>query len=280
MGYYDSDRRELATPETIADQVAQYQDAVARYKKLREMLAEISADCLPVYRYAGHREHLDFDLELTLAEALKDAWRKLVRRTQVEEVCSATRWKGIEDQIESGDIPDFTEENVAALLRSFTQELPDMFREACKEVLEWLRPGTWSADYKTNRKNATFEIGPKIIKEWVVDASSIKWGLVGIRYDAEKYLRSLHSVFKLLDGAGPARHPEDLPTQIKTAIREKRWECENEYLRCRWFKKGTMHIWIKREDLLAQFNARVHGKVLREAEKGGARHANVDAAGG
>ena len=31
-------------------------------------------------------------------------------------------------------------------------------------------------------------------------------------------------------------------------------ECETDYFRVRWFLKGTVHIWFKREDLLAELN--------------------------
>jgi hypothetical protein len=268
MSFYDFIPPTLAPRETIASQVAEYDAGIAAIRELHECAERCCRTVKIRKKHERYASDLTFDLEHALQEHLKDHWRRVIAKMQVQEACSATRWKEIEEQIERADVPEFTAENVEALCRSFMQELPQMFKEACAEVLEWLRPGNWD-HYKTNEKNARFEIGRKVIKTWMVN-SWARGEAPHLNYDREKILRSLHTVFKMLDGKGVARYPEDLPTQIKQAMKDRACrEYANEYVRCRWFVNGNMHFEFLREDLLAEFNAVVHGKTLRQSAEVG-----------
>ena len=262
--FYDFIPTDLAPKETIAGQVREYEAGVAAIQELHE----VTQRCCKVVSVRVSRDrcplHLTFDLEHALKEHLKEYWRRIIAKMQVEQACSATRWREIEGQIEEGDVPDFTEGNIESLCRSFLQELPQMFQEACKEVLEWLLPGAWERGYKTNEKNARMEIGKKVVKSLMVEYWSRSCP-PSLNYGREKILRSLHTVFKMLDDQGIARYPHDLPTQLREAMKDSRCrEFRNEYFFCRWFLNGNMHIEILRDDLLKEFNCIVHGNTLRE----------------
>lgn len=263
MSLYDFISPTLAPRETVAGQVTEYNAGVAAIRELHACAERCCKIVKIRVRHERYASDLTFNLEYALQEHLKDHWRRIIEKIQVQEACSATRWKQIGDQIERADVPEFTAENVEALCRSFMQDLPQMFKEACAEVLEWLRPGNWD-HYKTNEKNARFEIGRKVIKSCMV-TSWYRGCPPSLNHDRENILRSLHTIFTLLDGRGAARYPEDLPTQLKEAMKDRTCrEHANEYVRCRWFLNGNMHFEFLREDLLAEFNALVHGNTLRQ----------------
>ncbi len=262
--FYDFIPTDLATKETIASLVREYEVGVAAIRELHEVSERCCRLANIRKRHERYASDLKFDLEYALKEHLKEYWRRVIAKMQVQEACSATRWKEIEDQVERGDVFDFTAANIESLAKTFLQELPEMFREACREVLDWLRPGAWDSSYKTNVKNARMEIGKKVVKSLMVEYWSRSCP-PSLNYGREKILRSLHTVFKMLDGQGIARYPHDLPTQLREAMKDSRCrEFRNEYFFCRWFLNGNMHIEILRDDLLKEFNCIVHGNTLRE----------------
>ncbi len=127
-----------------------------------------------------------------------------------------------------------------------------MFEEAIKEVFDFLRPGKWCS-HKTNNR---FEVGKKVIIDWGIDTS---YGMLRPVYQKEQSYRALDNIFHLLDGKGVSKYPGDFVTALSAACRKKEWECETEYFKCKWYKRGTLHIEFKRLDLLKELNRRAGG---------------------
>jgi hypothetical protein len=192
-----------------------------------------------------HRSTIDKrDLQAVIKENHKGAWQRIIEKMQLRHLLSDKRFKEVEDQIEKGDIPELTVENIFGLVQDMTSNMSAFLQECIAETFEWLIPYR-NSHFKTNK---TFKVGPKVIKEFMVDC----WG---VSYHREQHLISLDNVFHLLDGKGPIKDAGSLVTAIKQTIRDKRGnECETPYFKARWFKRGTLHIWFKRVDLLAELN--------------------------
>ena len=97
--------------------------------------------------------------------------------------------------------------------------------------------------------------------------------LYGGRYYLSEHRReqfqALDNVFHLLDGQGTARYDGNLVSRIHFAGDQGKTRCETRYFDVRWFKKGTIHIVFKRQDLLDELNRRgaAASDALGEQEK-------------
>ena len=185
----------------------------------------------------------------------RNAWRYLLNQTGLTGMMSQKDRDEIEKQVEDGKTPDVTEQNIFAFFENMSENLPDLLNKHVKEVFDWLKPGAHMHDYKTNKK---YKIGSKVIVEWI--AESNYGGGMKLNYRRENHITSLDNVFRLLEGRGLGKYPDDLRTRLNEAMRDNAMPFEDEYFRIKWFKKGTMHIEIKRADLLKELN-RIGGGV-------------------
>ena len=188
-------------------------------------------------------------------EMKKTMWGFIVEKAQLRNLLTEKKKRELDRMIKEGTLPEVEIETIQAFISNIACNLPNLFKEACCEVFDMLRPPR--SEYKTNTE---FEIGPRVIMNYMVDYS---YGSCSLEYGREQSLINLDNVFHLLDGQGGIKYPHDLPTVIKTAIRENRWEAETEYFQCRWHKKRSMHITFKRLDLVQELNRIAGGNRLK-----------------
>lgn len=172
---------------------------------------------------------------------------------------SVARWAELQKQIEHHELPDITEENVAALVEGFRSQLPEMLTEAVAEVFEWLRPH--ATRYK---RNSELEVPRRIALTGIVEIWSFGRGSpFHVRHYREPLLTALENVFSALDGK-PAITKTHY-SAISTAIRAEDFKGhgKTDYFEFRVYKNGAMHLTFLREDLLARFNQIAGGRRLR-----------------
>jgi len=188
----------------------------------------------------------------------KNAWRAVLEKTGLKALASTKRVVKLEEDIEKGEVPELTVDTVNATLEGLIGRIPELMEETVKETFDFLRP--WRDDgYKTNEAFAHFEVTKKVIIEYGVETW---YSSVSVNHYKEKFFRGMDNAFHLMDGKGPVKYPGDLVTKMKEAIREGAWDCETEYFKCKWFKKGTVHIVFKREDLVRKMNAIAAGGTI------------------
>lgn len=209
-----------------------------------------------IYGYSKSYSHYDFDLEQSKKRIKINAWACIINKMNFRNFLSDKKKKELDEQLEKGELPDLTVQNIFYILNDFAQSLPDMFEESVIEVFEYLRPR--ESEYKTNTE---FEIKNKVILNSIIDCDKY---FVRMSYYYQDKIRNIDNVFHLLDGKGPIKYPGDLVTKIQTAIQEKKWYCDTEYFDCKWYKKGTLHIRFKRMDLVNEINRIAGGNKLRE----------------
>jgi len=193
------------------------------------------------------------------------AWKYVVEQTGVKNVMTEQRVANLKAQFKSGELPDFTFDAVISMLDSLRCDVGTLMTESVKEVYELLRPRVIGnrQRYKTNSE---YEVGDKAILENVFYVwKGATWHDVHFQEDSQT-LTSLDNVFHLLDGKGVAKHPKDLKTAVKMAHEAKEWQCETEYFKCKWYKKGSFHIEFKRTDLVNELNRIAGGARLKQAE--------------
>ncbi len=239
---------ELKKHQRVTAMAAQYEQALQEILEASELINK--ANNRLKLEFGDHcHTHIDveYGLRKSPAEIKQRAWRYILEQSQVRSFLSLKRQKELETQINDNKLPEITKNNILSTLHSFLGDSSTLLTETVKEVFDWLRP--WRDDYKTNKK---FRIGPKVIKEWMVDPS---YGhRFNIRYGNENVLTALDNAFHLLDGQGVRRHPEKLVTAITTAMKNEQNIYKDDMFKCKWYQKGTLHIEFKRLDLLKQLN--------------------------
>jgi len=235
--------------QTITNMVHVYTDASQKIEQAFKLLEDANAQMLSAFgEYSGVYYRIrNEDLQLELKQK---TWREIISQTGMLEVMTEKKKNEFEKQIENDKAPDITVDTVWGTLMSLRNNVDNLLVEAIRETYEWLRP--CNNNYKTNSE---YKVGQKVILEYCVDYEKHSWGeMMSLYYRKEQNIRSLDNVFHLLDGKGVVKYPGDFLTQIKDAIRRKEWSCETEYFRARWYKKGTMHIELKRQDLINELN--------------------------
>lgn len=282
--YYVPARNEYEPESELAERVTVTQ-AVREWRALRAEIVECFRRMANIEKRLGtlfedggssisvrdrhNHAGLDFeDPEPALVETQRKVWRCIMDKLEVQRFVSDRRWKEITDQLESDDLPEITTENVAAWQRQVMGSMDDLLREKVTEVYNHLRP--WRAHHKTNVKNATFELGKKVILEYSLDAQPMfcSWR-PRLRYDNQQKWRSIESLFRTLDGKGYST--QNFESEVEGAIKNADPEtgvCETEYFELRACRNGNLHVTFKRMDLVAKLNAIAGGKNLRGERRG------------
>ncbi len=206
--------------------------------------------------------------DMAVERMARKAWARVVERLELRRVMSIERWDALQAQLRDGVLPPFTAEAVEALARDLPP-IHEMHAEAVREVYEWLRPrvGSHTASYKTNQRNARFELGETIILTGMIEKSWQRKGMFGVRQDGHR-LQALERVFLALDGAGMTGrgHYSELEVAIKATTDGGRGRTD--LFAFRACANGNLHLRFARPDLLAAFNRVAGGRRLRSAPEG------------
>ncbi len=185
----------------------------------------------------------------------KRAWRQIVALLEIRKVMSVKRIEELDKNIEHGDMPEITLDNILQISRGLVENAGEFAAEAVIEVFDFLRPGAGEFNkYKTNAKNARFELGKKVI---IVRA--LEWRYGGgyhVSYWRSDNIRAVDRVFHLADGAGQMKGYEGpLIDAIQTSTAETGYAGETEYFRFKCYGNGNLHLEFKRPDLVTKLNA-------------------------
>lgn len=194
------------------------------------------------------------DVESCKKEITASFWRYALSLLNFNAFMTDKRKREIEHQIESGELPPFTTENVMGTLQGFVDNLDDLLKESIGETFDFLRQKPrWGKTYKTNKE---FRINKKVILDYIVDVTrySSSYRSISLSPFCTTKLQAMDNTFSLLDGKGIAKYPGNLVTALRLAMSDKKTSCETEYFKCKWFFNRNMHIEFKRLDLLKEVN--------------------------
>lgn len=243
-----------------------YQTLCAAEKKLEAVFGKEYSD---FYTFPGRSSASMTEAHAVLKKIKCNAWRAIVNRLQVRKLMSVKRWEELDKKLDDPKgMPELTIQAVADLMATYEQNAMKFLEEAIREVYNDLRPhdGYSGSKYKTNQKNAKYEIGAKIILTNMVHVRGYTDSDAFIvDYDDEQDLISLDWVFahlagfKIMDG-----HKSPLVDAINTA---PAGIAETDFFKVKCYMNGNLHLEFKRLDLLKKFNAVAGGANLMPSNK-------------
>jgi len=194
-----------------------------------------------------------------LNEIRREIWGHLIDRLDIRRMCSNTRWEQLQKKLkDERDVPPITQEMVGGFAQQIAGDLESMLKEKVEEVFNWLRPP--QSRYKSNSE---YEVPEKVVLAWAVERHTVfndRWRVC--HYSSQRLI-ALESVFSALDGTGEI--VKSYHGAIGSIIMAEGFDGEGEtpHFKFRVFKNGNMHLWFKRKDLLARFNALAGGARLK-----------------
>jgi len=227
------------------------------------------------YAYMSGKQDKDGVDECILKPARVTIWYALVEKLNFKQFLSTKRkdllYKNIEDDLMGA----ITVENLFRMLEDIADNSGELVKEAMDEAYKYLKVyrehNGNRTKYKTNKKNARFNLGPKIILTMIGDDwCSGKWKSSSYKvcYRAAQELMVVDRVFHLLDGksfgityGGPLVDGINVAGQNDTAPKG-----ETDYFRWKGYQNGNLHLEFKRLDLLAKLNAYCAEKMVLTGE--------------
>jgi len=190
------------------------------------------------------------------------AWTHIINVINLRKILSTQRIKEIDRRIDKHEFEDLNLFNILNMLEMVTGESKELLQESIVEVFEYLRIGQHRYDWRkpnhvTNQKNATFDLGPKIILVSVLDAKdSIHWPPPHhVRYNQHDEIRNVDKVFFALDGRSQFFNVNVYQSQLTDAIQtSKDGLGETDYFKFKCYLNGNLHLEFKRLDLLQKIN--------------------------
>ena len=177
----------------------------------------------------------------------RECWRHILKGSGLERLMSARQRESFFRDIEN-NTPEFTADTVRATFGDFKEMGRDLFIKTVVEVFQ--------AAPREFKSNDAFHLGRRMVIEYAWDADRLYWREY-YAHSARAYVRDLDRVHNLLDGK--TFEGEDVTDIVARAMHEGKSEASNEYMRIKWFKKGTMHIYFQREDLIREMNRIIAG---------------------
>lgn len=259
---------DIAKRETLSAMIGTYQQATRSIEEAYAMLesAEKSLRSVfldaPGYRFStNERNCTEVGKKASdeiVAKLKKDAWGVIVERMELRRLLSIKRRTELDSQIDKGELPELTEENVLSLFEASAANVNTYLEEAVHEVFDFLRPP--QSRYKTNTE---FELGKRVILTWQVEKGWSR-GKFRVNYHREKYLTALDNVFHMIDGRGPIKSYHG---PLYDAITDSPdGTGKTDYFKFRCCINGNLHLEFLKPDLVARLNAIAGGNRLRTDE--------------
>lgn len=266
---------ELVPKATIAEMVLHREKALEAFAAGQKLLLEADAAAARAarcedsgggfrlseaggYHSPGQIKHIDpvaFRKDID-----RHIWYYLLEATQVRTTMGYTDLKALEDQLDK-DPPEATYENIVGTMARLFATAPDMLAKSVAEAFEHL-----SHEYKTNNE---YRFTKRIIYNF---AFSPHWGSFYATEACGRMLYDLEKAMLVLEGRPVTPQGEIVPLvcgvvrgMFHCTPTPAPWCCGNAYFKVTAYKKGSLHIEFKRDDLLEKLNlilAKVKGAVL------------------
>ena len=252
---------ELEKQQTAKMIAGAHTEATQKIKQAYAILAEaqglLSAigedfDVLPYNRYTKNPAD---EIESILRSIKKRAWQCIFERTNVRNCMTAKKLDDFQKSLENPKkLPEITEENIRGFVENIIKAAPNLIEEFIKETFRWLLPCQWQTNKLKTLKKNQFEIQQKTIVSRICEVNSFNGNLRMNYYHSSENLNNMDSAFRLLDGKGIAKYPDDLKTVTETAFKSGSRYVETDYFKIKYHGNGNAHIEFKRLDLLQKMN--------------------------
>ena len=204
-------------------------------------------------------------LEDECLEIERHAWRKFIDDLQLRPLLSIKARETLDKQLyqnrrgygDTQPLPPFTEDNVFGFFEQTCANIPNLIKEALREVFKWLTPSPRWTGCKTSNE---FKVGNKVVLCYV--ARKRYSGYSEVNYDCRAQVDALGNAISMLDGKGVRKTAY---SDSWNRAWEKGEQYEDDYLTAKAFQNQNVHLTFKRPDLIEKINQAGTEPVLQES---------------
>lgn len=254
---------DIALRKTIADYCEVREQAIARYADALRMHKEVDDICkrAGLFGSPGNSEPRlcpdDFRKEID-----RSLWHRLFDATGFKRYMDAQAVKEFQDALYGSNPPEFTEETVRSTLISAASQAEEMFARGLYNLFV-----TRSDAHRTNTRHA-FKLPKKVIWGGMLDESWVRsFGVLKLSHWSRGKINDLDRIVSTL--AGRPFVEFRLESGISNAF-AKHEDYEDDLLRIKGFKSGTIHVYFLDESIVEKANkliAAYAGAVIPDARQ-------------
>ena len=231
--------KELAIPASINDMMEARNKALNHIVNASESLSKATEVLERIDRHLTPYEVGRSDLRIK--EITQDLdrrfWKQSFKAAGFNKIMDAEALSDLTASLKRNP-PEFNLNNIRSTFLSVASDADTIFKRGIVNVFSSL-----SSEYKAN-SSEPFKIGNKIICNHMVSSAMVS------QYRLD-HINDLDRVFRI--AAGQEYEPFKLTREVNAAwIKGEVYECE--LFKIKGFKKGSAHIWFKRQDLLDKVN--------------------------
>lgn len=167
------------------------------------------------------------------------AWNHLLSASGLRSLMDAISRGRWDDQIKRKDVPEMTQENVAATFGAMYEARDAMFRGGVVQCFERLY-----GRYASNRPTG---FGNRLVMTRFVEFETPS-------IDGCNQIDDLMRVFHVLDGRPEVDHRQATHKAVMARWLNRERVVTNDYLTLQWFKNGNAHLSFRRADLVDRLN--------------------------
>ena len=181
----------------------------------------------------------------------KEAWVEIIRKMNIEKYMTARVLKDWEEWKKRQGLLDMNRQNIHSLMMNLVNNRDEIMKKACIDVFDIMTQyheenRCYIEGWKTN---SMWKVNRKVIlPNYVSNASNGGYELSHYRWDE---YRDIDKVMSHLSGK---KYEEVRRIEDVFRNRPKEKAGESEFFMLKWYKKGTLHLLFKDEDLWARFN--------------------------
>lgn len=231
---------ELSLPVNILDMIEAKDKAAMQIQQSYDLMKAAEQTCLKTGKYLfPYNARSQDDISKVLKCLNRRFWRASFELIGFNKVMDKQAVDEFDRSLEANP-PEFNIENVRSTFLSFSADAERIFKRGIVNLFKAL-----SRNYRTND---SFKIGSKFI----CSGATRPFGMgLWLTSTMDSYITDLDRVLRGLDGKPFVEY------QLKSAVTEalvKGDDYEDEYIKARGFYKGTLHIWIKKPELVEKIN--------------------------
>lgn len=187
-------------------------------------------------------------------------WAVLIELTELERLMDKKAKDELSANLNGNDVPEATEENILATLQTFMGDADTIFKRGIANCFSTLD--------RRFRSHDGWKIGHRVVLSHTFD----RWGLWSHSSNQRDALHDIDRTFAVLDGKESPHLIAGIVAAVENGrrgfgLKPRQSLHETEYFRVRCFQNGNMHIWFKRDDLVARVNkllGEYYGDVIPE----------------
>lgn len=268
---------EIATRDLVGN-------LVADYDRVREIFLELSEKIMELGYYASrfgiYKEDFTKTVEnLVTSKPSRDlqescyndfvrklksrAWSTVFRLTKYNDLVSEGVRKELDNLLDDNRTMAFSRANITALLQTLLANRSNILHQCVVEAFDRM-----TKYYKENREvingkaaegwltNDAWRVNRRVVLPAVIDS---RWSKPEVNYERKRMLDDIDRGMAFLEGKSLEQVPARISKTLEVNFGEHRFDAigakiETTYFVVRAFKKGTIHLFFKDEELWKLFN--------------------------